>query len=129
MEFKLKRISAAGIPEANAKAERYRVLNQPTEAESICLDVLAADPDNQLALRNLGLAITDQFTGKPNDRHPDAEAVFSKLTNPYERLYYTGIMHERHAKSLLQAGHLPHTLLVIFEEAMKCFEQAEKIRP
>src|ERR1051325_3850321 len=106
MEFKLKTISAAGVPEANAKAERYRFLNQPMEAESICLDVLAADPNNQLALRNLGLAITDQFTGKPNDRHAEAEAAFSKLTDKYERLYYTGIMHERHAKSLLQAGHL-----------------------
>jgi hypothetical protein len=129
MEFQLKAISKAGIAEANAKAERYRFLNQPHEAESICLDVLAADPENQLALRNLGLAITDQFTGRPTDRYVDAGRAFAQLKDPYERLYYTGIMYERRAKSQLQAGRLPHTLLVIFEEAMRCFTEAEAIRP
>jgi hypothetical protein len=72
METKLKTISKDGIDEANRKAERYRFLNQPHEAESICRDVLAADPENQLALRNLGLAITDQFTGRPSDRATEA---------------------------------------------------------
>ncbi len=129
MEFKLKVISKAGIDEANAKAERYRFLNQPHEAESICLDVLATDPENQLALRNLGLAITDLFTGRPSDRYADGERVFAQLTNPYERFYYSGIMYERRAKSQLQAGYPPHTLLVIFEEAMRCFKEAEAIRP
>lgn len=129
MDYKLKNITAAGIAEANSKAERYRFLNQPQEAESICLDVLAVEPDNQLALRNLGLAITDQFTGRPSDRYADAEKAFAQLTNPYEKQYYTGIMHERRAKSQLKAGHLPHALLVIFEDAMKCFEAASKLSP
>ncbi len=129
MQFNLKQITTASIAEANAKAERYRFLNQPMEAESICLDVLAADPENQLALRNLGLAITDQFAGQASDRYREAEKVFSKLTNDYERLYYTGIMHERRAKSQLNIGRLPHTLLVVFEEAMRCFAKAEAIRP
>jgi hypothetical protein len=61
MEFKLKSISKAGIPEAISKAELYRSLNEPEEAESICRDVLAVEPGHQLALRLLGLAITDQF--------------------------------------------------------------------
>jgi tetratricopeptide (TPR) repeat protein len=129
MEYQPKTITKAGIAEANSKAERYRFLNQPEEAESICLDVLAVDAENQLAWRNLGLAITDQFTGKANDRHTEAELAFEKLTDKYERLYYMGIMHERRAKSQLRSGHLPHTLLVIFEEAMRCFEEAQKLRP
>jgi tetratricopeptide (TPR) repeat protein len=129
MDHKPKSITKAGIKEANNKAERYRFLNQPEEAESICLDVLTVDPENQLAWRNLGLAITDQFTGKANDRHSEAELAFEKLTDRYERLYYMGIMHERRAKSQLRAGHLPHTLLVIFEEAMRCFEEAQKLSP
>jgi len=129
MEFKLKTISQAGIDEANRKAERYRFLNQPQEAESICRDVLATDPGNQLALRNLGLAITDQFTGEISDRPSEAENAFSKLTDPYERFYYMGIMHERRAKSQLAAGHAPYTLFNIFEEALKCFREAEDIRP
>jgi tetratricopeptide (TPR) repeat protein len=136
MEFKLKTISQAGIDEANRKAERYRFLNQPWEAESICRDVLAVDPENQLALRNLGLAITDQFTGHltdqfghVKDRPTEAENAFLKLTDPYERLYYIGIMHERRAKSQLAAGFPPYALFSIFEDAMRCFREAEDIRP
>lgn len=129
MEYKLKTISSEGIDEANRKAERYRFLNQPQEAESICRDVLAADPANQLALRNLGLAITDQFTGHMADRPGEAEKAFSQLTDPYERLYYMGIMHERRAKTQLLAGHAPYTLFSIFEEAMRLFAAAEAIRP
>ena len=55
MEFKLKAISAEGIDAALAKAEVYRFLNEPEEAESICQDVLAVQPGHQLALRTLGL--------------------------------------------------------------------------
>lgn len=128
-ELKVKHISKAGIPEANSKAELYRVLNDPEEAESICLDVLMVDPENQLALRQLGLAITDQFTGGHNDRYAEVEKVFQRLTDTYERFYYMGILHERRAKVQLRAGRPPHTLLVLLEEAMQCFEQAEKIRP
>ena len=129
MEYKLKSISKAGIAEANSKAEVYRFLGQPEEAESICRDVLAADPQDQLGLRLLGLAITDQFDGSPRDRYAEAEGIFLRLTDPYERLYYMGILHERRAKAQLRAGRSPHTLLVLLEEAMLCFEQAEKLRP
>ena len=103
--------------------------NQPKEAESICLDVLAADPENQIALRNLGLAVTDQFTGHASDRYAEVEAAFNRLTNKYEHLYYTGILHERRAKAQLAAGRPPHTLLVTVEEALRCFKEAEAISP
>jgi hypothetical protein len=43
----LKSISKAGIPEAIAKAELYRYLNEPEEAESICRDILVVDADHQ----------------------------------------------------------------------------------
>ena len=129
MSLSLKTISLDGVAAANAKAERYRFLNQPHEAESICLDVLAADPENQLALRNLGMAITDQFTGKPSDRYAEAERVLERLQDPYERLYYSGIMHERRAKTQLHAGQMPHALLVIFEQALHSFEQAQTVSP
>ena len=38
------------MPAALEKALRYRLLNEPVEAESICRDVLEVDPDNQAAL-------------------------------------------------------------------------------
>jgi len=129
MELKLKSISKAGIAEAISKAELYRFLNEPGETESICRDILSVDPDHQLAQRILGLAITDRFTGGGADRHGEAETIFASLRDPYERLYYMGIVHERRAKALLRAGAPPHTVVVLFEEAMGCFERAEKIRP
>ena len=129
MEHQLKTISKEAIPEATAKADWYRLLNEPGEAESICRDVLAVDPGDQTALRLLGLAITDQFTGAPSDRRAEAEAIFQKLQDPYERLYYAGIVRERFAKAQVSAGRPPHTLIVLFEDALKWFEEAEKIRP
>src|SRR5437588_10614036 len=120
LEFKLKTISHAGIPEAISKAELYRSLNEPEEAESICRDILAVEPEHQLALRLLGLAITDQFSGDASDRSGEAQECFDKLTDPYERIYYTGLQHERRAKAQLRAGRLRHTLTPLFEEAMSC---------
>src|SRR4029453_10944248 len=79
------------IPEATAKADWYRLLNEPGEAESICRDVLVVDPEDQTALRLLGLAITDQFSGRPSDRRTEAESTFQRLQDPYERLYYVGV--------------------------------------
>ena len=129
MQLNLKPISTAGIPAAIAKAELYRNLNEPGEAESICRDILAVEPDNQVALRLLGLSITDQFDGGLHDRYAEAEKVFHSLHNEYERVYHLGILHERKAKVRLRAGHPPHSILPIFDEAMKYFEDAEAIRP
>ena len=129
MELKLKTISRAGIAEAISKAERYRLLNEPGEADSICRDILAIEPENQMALRLLGLAITDQFTGSGGDHCADAESVFARLTDSYERVYYEGLLHERRAKALLRADALPPTVVVLIEEALRCFGEAEKIRP
>lgn len=129
MERQFKAISKSGIAEALSKVQHYRYLNQSEEAESICRDVLAVDPENQMALRLLGLAITDQFAGAAGDRRQEAEDCFEKLSSPYERWYYLGILHERRAKAQMRAGHLAHSLLASFEKAMQCFEEAEKIRP
>jgi tetratricopeptide (TPR) repeat protein len=129
MEYIVKRISKAGIPEAIAKAELYRSLNEPEEAESICRDILAIEPQHQLALRLLGLALTDQFTGRGSDRYRETEEIFQQLNDPYERLYYSGIARERRAKAQLNAGQPPHSLLALFDQALQSFAEAEKIRP
>jgi len=129
VELKLKTISKAGIPEAISKADVYRSLNEPEEAESICRDILAVEPEHQLAIRLLGLAITDQFSGDAHDRHREAETLFQALVESYERLYYTGLLHERRAKAQMRVGRPPHTLAPLFEEAMRCFAEAETIRP
>ncbi|HEU0251882.1 MAG TPA: hypothetical protein VFR12_02545 [Pyrinomonadaceae bacterium] len=129
MEYKLKPISRAGFNEAISRAELYRYLNEPGETESICRDILDQDPEHQNALRLLGLAITDQFSGGMSDRYAEAGRIFNSLSSDYERAYYTGILQERKAKAQLRAGLPPHTVTPTFEAAMRCFEEAEKIRP
>ncbi len=129
MDYPLKSITREGIPDAAAKAELYRDLNDPEEAESICRDILAIDPSHQKALRLLGLAITDQFLGVGVDRYREAKEIFEKLVDPYERIYYTGLMYERRANAQIHAGHPPHSLLPLFDQAMACYAEAEVIRP
>ena len=129
MELKLKTISKDGIAEAISKAETYRYLNEPEESESICHDILAADPDNQTALRILGLAITDEFLGESSDRYSEAEGIFRSLADAYEQHYCLGLLCERRAKAQMRAGRPPHAVSVLFQEAMQHFEAAEKIHP
>jgi len=76
--FTLKLLHKEGIPAALDKAERYRLLNEPAEAESICLDVLAIEPDHQQALITLLLALTDQFEQGIADRQARAQAASSR---------------------------------------------------
>ena len=102
MQFKLKSISAQSIPEALAKVERYRLLNEPSLAESICLDILAITPGHQQALIALLLARTDQFESNVNAKA--AEEVLSQLTGEYEREYYAGIIWERMGHAHIHHG-------------------------
>src|SRR5215472_2773625 len=125
----LKSISKAGIAEALAKVELYRYLNEPEEAESICRDILAVDPEHQMAKRMLGLAITDQFLGTSIDRYAEVAALFESLRDAYERNYYTGLLYERRAKAQLRTGCAAHILLPLVEDAMHYFAEAEKLRP
>jgi tetratricopeptide (TPR) repeat protein len=129
VELKLKTISKSGVAEALSKAALYRSLNEPEEAESICHDILAVEPDNQLAQRMLGLAITDQFTGHVSDRYAEVEKLFDNLADPYERQYYLGLLYERRAKSQMRLGRPPEVLVALFKTAMQHFEEAEKIHP
>jgi tetratricopeptide (TPR) repeat protein len=129
VEIKLKTISKDGIDEALSKVTLYRYLNEPEEAESICHDILAVEPENQMALRMLGLTITDQFIGESSDRYADAGSAFQRLADTYERLYYAGLLCERRAKVQMQAGRPARMLVNLFQEAMGYFEEAEKIHP
>jgi hypothetical protein len=129
--MKLKPITKAGIPAALQKAERYRLLNDSSAAESICLDILEIESDNQQALVNLLLSITDQFVDDPTDAVKRAKDVLPRLKDEYKRHYYTGITAERKAKALLKHGGLGGADVAHdwFGEAMKAYEKAESMRP
>jgi len=128
--FELKILSPEAVPRALAKAERYRLLNEPGEAESICLDALEVGPTNQEAITMLLLAITDQFDADPT-RVSDAWKTLDRLTTEYERAYYSGIIHERRAKASLKHAK-PRSGPRAYEwlrEAMVYYERAETLRP
>jgi tetratricopeptide (TPR) repeat protein len=129
MEHALKTISTSGIDAALSKAQLYRSLNEPEESESICHDILAIDPENQAALRLLGLSITDEFTGDVSDRYAEAEAMFRRLADPYAQHYYLGVLTERRAKAQMRAGRPSYVVIALLEDALRHFEEAEKIRP
>ena len=96
----LKPLHKDAIETALRKAERYRLLNEPGEAESICLDILEVQPDNQPARISLLLALTDQFA-EDGHAYQRAREVLAGVTGEYERAYYGGIIAERRAKAQL----------------------------
>jgi hypothetical protein len=129
--FVLKRIAADGIPHAMEKAERYRLLNDPAQAESICHDVLAVDAEHQDALRCLILSLTDQFnaTGAAHAAR-EARACIAKLADEYERAYYTGLVHERETRAFLHRKNIFRAAAYDgFRHAMEWYERAEALRP
>ena len=129
--FDLKPLSKDAVESALSKAERYRLLNEPAEAESICLDVLGVDPDNQQALVGLILSLTDQFEGGGPGCVNRAREVLPRLRDEYERAYYAGIICERRAKAQLRQNR-PASAGMAYEslrEARDWYARAEAIRP
>ena len=127
--FELKPISKDSIEAVLEKAVRYRLLNEPWEADSICRDVLKVDPENQQAVIGLILALTDQFGDELGTLVDEARSLARQLQDEYERAYYGGIICERQAKAYLHRlnhGGMAHGSL---QEAMTLYEQAETVRP
>jgi hypothetical protein len=127
----LKRISPSGVPAALQKAERYRLLNDSSAAESICRDIIEVDPDNQQALIVLLLSITDQFPEELGEGVRKAREVLPRLRDEYKRAYYAGIICERRAK-VQRRQSTPGSGSMAYEsflEAMEWYEKAESMRP
>jgi tetratricopeptide (TPR) repeat protein len=128
--FELKAIAKQSIPKALERAERYRLLNEPREAQSICLDVLEIDPDNRAALQTLLLALTDQFPSGPGRLMDQARQLLPRL-GAYEQKYYAGIILESFARHQLDVGHpgANSSAYVYLCEAMAFYDQAHELAP
>jgi len=109
-----KKLSKEAIPAALEKAERYRLLNEPGEAESICLDVLRADPENQGAIVTLLLALTDRFSKGYGVSDTQAKEILRRITGEYERFYYSGLLAERQSQAETRHTGLPISSLRSF---------------
>ncbi len=129
--FELKFLHKEAVPAALEKAKHYRLLNEPGAAESICLDILQAEPANQEALVTLILAMSDRFARDYSIGDSRIQDYLSQISDEYERTYYTGIIYERRAKAVLnrKMSGSEHTAYEFFRQAMNWFEKAEAIRP
>jgi len=129
--FELKPISKEAIPDALDKAVRYRLLNEPVQAESICLDILGLDPENEKAAITLLLALTDQFPTRMMTAVREAREVLTRFKGEYRRAYYEGIIWERRASAQQDNGG-PGSGNMAYDglrQALTCYERAIEIRP
>lgn len=129
--YELKRISPEGVAAALEKAMRYRLLNEPMEAESICMDVLEVEPGNRQALITLLLALSDQLDQRLSERVRRIREVLEQLDDTYSRLYYEGIVYERQAKAQLKKGGpgSGHYTFALLHKAMDLYDQAHQHCP
>ena len=128
--FELKSLSPAAIPAALAKAERYRLLNEPEQSQSICEDVLRTDPDNRDARVTLILALSDQFGRHYPQAAGRAMELVAALPSEYERMYFSGLIAERRGRALLDhPGPGARAAVEWLIEAMDSYERAEALRP
>ena len=129
--FELKELSREGIGRALQKVERYRLLNEPWEAESICRDVLKRDPEHQEALISLLLAMTDRFRGQSGPSVEAVRALLPRIHGDYEQAYYAGIVCERKASALRERGTAGSGPVVYdwLRQAMEHYEKAGRLRP
>jgi hypothetical protein len=123
--IELKRLSSESVPAALDKAKWYRLLNEPHEAESICLDILEVAPDHQDALITLLLALTDSFHNELNRSFPLAQEVAERISDQYCKAYYSGIIYERRAKSHLKHG-APGSGPIAYDWFMKALESFDR---
>lgn len=131
MSFELKRLHKDAVDAALKKAEHYRLLNEPMQAESICRDILEVAPDHTQALITLILALTDQFGTEGARRGDECERLLQGIPNEYQRHYYGGLICERRGTAQLQSpapgGHA--RAYDWFRRAMDRYAKAESLAP
>ena len=129
--FELKPLSKEAVSSALEKAKHYRLLNEPGAAESICLDILEIEPNSQEALVTLVLAMSDRLARDYAVGDTQIQDYLSRIEDEYKRAYYTGIIYERRAKSVLDRSTplSASNAYEFFRQAMNWFDKAEALRP
>ncbi len=130
--FDLKPISKDAIPKAIDRAKKYRLLNEPWHAESICWDVYIADPENQQNLIILLLSITDQFRSTKHSKNlTDAMSIIDRLKDNYQKDYAKGLVYERLASAAIHRGGPRSGYIAYYHllDAMEWYEKSENSHP
>ena len=131
-QFDLKKLSGEGVVAAIAKAEKYRLLNDPTMAESICLDILVVDPNNEETKIILLLSLTDQFgMNRSSMATKKAKELVKGIEDEFKRIYYSGLIKERLGTAALNSSAMgkEHNAYEWYIEAMELYEEAERLQP
>ena len=129
--YELKQIDRESIPAALEKANFYRLLNEPVNAESISRDVLAVDPENQRALIMLIMSLADQFDDGLSRRFQEARELAGRIQDDYQRAYFSGVVCERRAKAQYKTGIRPAGSIAYewLTKALEFYQTAEPLRP
>lgn len=126
----LNKINVSAIPAALEKARQYRSLQEPEQAESICLDILEVDADRHDAKLTLILSLTDQFARSGQLLDPKRVLkLVDQLPQEYERLYYRGLVSERRGRAMLNESMSRSFTWEYLREAMQWYEKAQSLRP
>jgi hypothetical protein len=128
---KLKSISKEAIPRALERAERYRLMKEPSVSESICLDILSVEPENQEALVMLLLSLSEQFKDRLMPVYEKSLKILERITDAYKKVFYEGIIYERRALSHFHKGTYGsgQQAFVWFRKAMDAYGKAIELRP
>ena len=125
MELTLHDIRISAVKKALKKAKQYRSLLEPEIAESICLDILHVDPENQDVIVVYILTLLDQISRSDNKTQiKTIERAIEKLTSQYQRYYYTGLLNERRARHLLTQAMSHSFAYDYFYEALQYYQKA-----
>ncbi len=117
-------ISVESVAKAIELAKHYRLLNEPAQAESICRDIVAVQPDHQEAWVILLLSLSDQFPVQMTTALDQANEVLPKLTDKYQAAYYKGIILERWGRANQSHGAPLNAVEGWIRKAMRCYQDA-----
>ncbi|MGI9519186.1 MAG: hypothetical protein ACR2NP_19195 [Pirellulaceae bacterium] len=124
----LKPLHHSAIGTALEKARHYRLLNDPENAESICLDILEHEPDHEEALLTLILSLTDQFDGGSRIVK-QAREYLQRMKSEYQQEYLAGLILERAARAVMKRNtrQSAYTAWEWLTQAMENYEKAEAL--
>lgn len=130
MELKLYDIHPEAIELALDKARQYRSLLEPEMAESICLDIINIDSDNQAVLVVYILSLLDQIPSPDKKIEVKTiERIIDQLSSSYQRFYYSGLLHERMARYMVTQTMSHAFAYDYFYQALRCYDHAREISP
>ena len=117
------------VAKALERAEHYRLLNEPAQAESICRDIVAVDPSNEQAWIYLLLSLTDQFPKEMTHAFEEATAALENIKDEYNHVYYQGIIFERWGRAQYHHRRGIQAVRSWINQAMQCYFKARDLAP